>query len=147
MRGQNRRKEKGKIKLFRIDERLVEDAIKEIKSTKSMDANGISNEFILKTRGVITWIITSIGKLSFNSGIIPDCLKKVIVVPIPKKSKANLPSKVRPINLCSNIVKVWERVAKKQVENILKENNFFSSASIHYHMLSQNKPQTRGACR
>ena len=128
IRNQNRKREKGKIKIFRIDEKLVGEAIKEIKSTRSVDANGISNEFILKTKKAITWIITSIGKLSFNSGIIPDCLKKVIVVPIPKKSKANLPSKVRPINLCSNIVKIWERVAKKQIENILKENNFFNPA-------------------
>ena len=50
------------------------------------------------------------------------------MVPIPKKSKANLPDKVRPINLCSNIVKVWERVAKKQVESMLKENEFFNPA-------------------
>ena len=128
VRGQNRKKEKGKVKIFRIDEKLVGEAIKEIKSTKSADANGISNEFILKTKRAITWIIASIGKLSFNSGIIPDCLKKVIVVPIPKKSKANLPSKVRPINLCSNIVKIWERVAKKQIETLLKENNFFNPA-------------------
>ena len=83
-----------------------------------MDANG--NE--------ITGLITSMGRLSFNSGIIPECLKRVIVVPIPKKSKANLPGKVRTINLCSNIVKVWERVAKKQVESMLKENKFFNPA-------------------
>ena len=122
---QNSKYQKGKIKLFRIDEKLVEEAIKEIKPTKSIDASGISNEFILKTRKQLIPIITKIGRMSFNSGIIPDCFKQVIVVPIPKKSKANKPSKVRPINLCSNIVKIWERVAKKQIENLLEDNKFF----------------------
>ena len=67
-------------------------------------------------------IITKIGKLLLNSGIIPDCFKKIIVVPIPKKSRGNIQSKARPINLCSNIVKGWERVAKKQIEPMLEGN-------------------------
>ena len=125
---QNAKYEKGKIKMFRIDEKMVEEAIKEIKPTKSTDSGGISNEFILKTRRQLIPIITKIGKLSFNSGIIPECLKQVIVVPIPKKGKANKPNKVRPINLCSNIVKIWERVAKKQIEVLLEDNDFFSQA-------------------
>ena len=45
---QNAKYEKRKIKMFRIDEKLVEEAIKEIKPTKSTDSGGISNEFILK---------------------------------------------------------------------------------------------------
>ena len=126
--GQNNRREKNKIKRFRIDEKLVAEAIKEIKPTKSTDANGISNEFIIKTKNIITKFITVIGKLSFNSGVIPECLKRIVVVPIPKKSKANKPSNVRPINLCSNIVKIWERVAKKQIEELLKDTKFFNLA-------------------
>ena len=122
---QNAKYEKRKIKMFRIDEKLVEEAIKEIKPTKSTDSGGISNEFILKTRKYLIPIITKIGRLSFNSGIIPECLKQVIVVPIPKKTKANKPNKVRPINLCSNIVKIWERVAKKQIEALLEDKDFF----------------------
>ena len=92
---QNRKKEQNKIKRFRIDEKSVAEAIKEIKPTKSTDANGISNEFIIKTKNILTKFITDIGKLSFDSGIIPECLKRIVVVPIPKKSKANKPSNVR----------------------------------------------------
>ena len=94
------------IQNLEIDELKVKDAIKEIKISKSRDANGISKEIIKNVQGAIIPCIAKLGKLSIMKNKIPKCQKVVHIIGIPKGTGSDKPEGIRPINLTSNILKV-----------------------------------------
>ena len=116
------------IKNLEMDELKVKEAIKEIKPSKSRDANGISKEIIKNIQGAIIPCIAKLGRLSLMKNKIPNCQKVVHIIGIPKGSGSDKPEGIRPINLTSNILKVWERVIKNQIFPYLEEKKYFSDS-------------------
>ena len=121
-------KNKRCIQHLEMDELKVRDAIKEIKVSKSRDANGISKEIIKNIQSAIIPSIAKLGKLSIKMNKIPTCQKVVHIIGIPKGTGSDRPEGIRPINLTSNILKVWERVIKNQVFPYLEEKKYFSES-------------------
>ena len=111
-----------------MDKLRVRDAVKEIKVSKSRDANGISKEIIKNVQNTIIPSITKLEKLSIKMNKIPACQKVIHIIGIPKGSGSNKPDGIRPINLTSNIFKVWERVIKNQIFPYLEDKNYFSDS-------------------
>ena len=64
---------------------------------------------------------------SLESGIIPDCLKRAAIVPIYKSGDKSLPSNYRPISLTPILMKIFERVIRKQVTQFLTERVYLNS--------------------
>ena len=60
---------------------------------------------------------------SFSEGIFPQAWKMAGLIPIPKTGDKTLPSNYRPIALLSNISKIQERMAIKNLYNHLRDNN------------------------
>lgn len=60
---------------------------------------------------------------SFSEGIFPEIWKMSGLVPIPKKGDKSSPSNYRPIALLSNVSKIQERIAFKNLYNHLIDNN------------------------
>ena len=56
---------------------------------------------------------------SLESGIIPDCFKRAAIVPIYKSGDKLLPSNYSPISLTPILMKIFERVIRKQVTQFL----------------------------
>ena len=56
---------------------------------------------------------------SLESGIIPEYLKRATIVPIYKSGDKSLPSNYRPISLTPILMKIFERVIRKQVTQFL----------------------------
>ena len=65
---------------------------------------------------------------SLESGIIPECLKRAAIVPIFKSGDKSLPSNYRPISLTSILMKIFERVIRKQVTQFLTERGYLNSS-------------------
>ena len=63
-----------------------------------------------------------------SSGKLPQDWVTANVVPIHKKSDKRLPSNYRPISLTSIIVKVMERIVRRQMVDILNRHNRLSDA-------------------
>ena len=66
--------------------------------------------------------------LFIQSGIIPECLKTAAIVPIYKSGDKSQPSNYRPISLTPIIMKIFERVIRKQVTQILTESGYLNSS-------------------
>ena len=58
-------------------------------------------------------------KQSIDSGVIDSSLKKTAIVPVFKSGDRTVPSNYRPISLTSVIIKVFERVIRKQIVTFL----------------------------
>ena len=65
---------------------------------------------------------------SLESGIIPECLKRAAIVPIYKSGDKSLPSNYRPISLTPILMKIFERVIRKQVTQFLTERGYLNSS-------------------
>ena len=65
---------------------------------------------------------------SLESGIIPECLKRAAIVPIYKSGDKSLPSNYRPISLTPILMKIFERVIRKQVAQFLTERGYLNSS-------------------
>ena len=76
----------------------------------------LSARFIKDGARVIAPMITHIVNMSIRQGIIPDDLKRALVIPIHKKGRMTDPSMYRHISILSSVSKVMEKV-------------------IHYHVL------------
>ena len=66
---------------------------------------------------------------SLESGIIPECLnKRAAIVPIYKSGDQSLPFNYRPIYLTPILMKIFERVIRKQVTQFITERDYLISS-------------------
>ena len=117
-----------KYKDIKIDYNLIKKAIGEMTSSKSKDSNGIGKETLINIQESFIPSLVKLGNLTFKKGKVPEYLKTVHITAIPKGAKSDEASGVRPINLTSNILKIWERVVKLQIYPYLEGKEYFSTA-------------------
>ena len=65
---------------------------------------------------------------SLESGIIPEYLRRAAIVPIYKSGDKSLPSNYRPISFTPILMKIFERVIRKQVTQFLTERGYLNSS-------------------
>ena len=102
-------------------------AIKEIKNSGTKDPMGITTTIIKKLQTPLIPVITKLANISFEQERVPDCLKEIDIVVIPKPGKdMRIPENLRPLNITSILVKIWERTVKSKIYPWLEEKNFFT---------------------
>ena len=73
----------------------------------------------------------------FNSFLgchyIPDILKRAAIVPVYKSGERSNPINYRPISLTPILMKILERIVRKQVVQFLTDNNFLNSTQHGFH--------------
>ena len=63
---------------------------------------------------------------SLNEGVIPDVLKRAAILPVFKNGDRSIPANYRPISLTPILMKIFERIARKQIVNFLSQHNIFN---------------------
>ena len=63
----------------------------------------------------------------FDCHYIPDILKRAAIVPVYKSGERSNPINYRPISLTAILMKILERIVRKQVVQFLTDNNFLNS--------------------
>ena len=63
----------------------------------------------------------------FDCHYIPDILKRAAIVPVYKSGEKSNPINYRPISLTPILMKILERIVRKQVVQFLTDNNFLNS--------------------
>ena len=63
----------------------------------------------------------------FDCHYIPDILKRAAIVPVYKSGERSNPINYRPISLTPILMKILERIVRKQVVQFLTDNNFLNS--------------------
>ena len=61
-----------------------------------------------------------------NEGTFPALLKKATIVPIYKGKNNSAPCNYRPVALTSNMMKIFERVIRKQLVDYMTENDLLN---------------------
>ena len=67
--------------------------------------------------------LAHIINMSFNTGVYPDLLKIVKVIPIHKGGSTQEVNNFRPISLLSIFDKIMEKIMHKKLYHFLEENN------------------------
>ena len=101
----------------------VELLVQTLNPNKANGLDGISNRMLRAVSKTISEPLAVLFNRSFSEGIFPEAWKMAGRIPIPKKGDKTLPSNYRPIALLSNISKIQERIAFKNLYNHLRDNN------------------------
>ena len=84
-------------------------------SNSNSSPDGIGFKLLKHIAKFIVFPFTVIFQHAFHDGIFPSCWKHTIVIPFYKgRGDRNLPNSYRPINLCSMLGKILEKVVNAQ---------------------------------
>ena len=111
-----------------FSEQMIIDAISEISASSAPGPDGIQASFWKKCAIELAVPLQMLFIQSLESGIIPECLKRAAIVPIYKGGDKSLPSNYRPISLTPILMKIFERVIRKQVTQFLTERGYLNSS-------------------
>ena len=99
-------------------------SIKEI-NTAGQDA--IPCSLLLNCAHELAPSLLILFKQSISSGVIDPSLKRAAIVPVLKLGDRTAPSNYRPISLTSVIIKVLERIIRKQIVAFLVSKGYYDS--------------------
>ena len=103
-------------------------AIKEIDINATSCPDDIPVRILNNCCSSLAYPISLIWKESLETGNIPNMLKQQYITPVFKKGDKSLASNYRPISLTSHIIKIFERVMRKQIISYLETNNLLTNA-------------------
>ena len=103
------------------------EAIDEIKPYASPGPDEIPTVLLSNYKHAVAKPIYLIWSMSLKSGNVPSCYKSSIVTPLYKKDSRAIPSNYRPVSLTSHVIKIFERVIRKQLVTFLESNDLLCS--------------------
>ena len=107
---------------FEFNEEDIIEAINEIDPNSSTSNNDIPVKVIKACKHSLAKAFTLLWKDSYTNSSIPQCFKNQFIAPIYKKDSKLDPANYRPISLTSHVIKIFERVLRKNLVKYLEEN-------------------------
>ena len=104
----------------------VKKAMLEVSATAAPGHDYFPALLLNKCADMLSIPIYSIWRKSLDLGKIPSLTKDALVSPIHKSDSRALPKNYRPISLTSHIIKVFERIIRKQLVDHLEDNNIMN---------------------
>ena len=104
----------------------VVEAIKELSPHTAPGPDKFPAILLKKCSGALAPIMAELWQASLQTGDIASIFKQQSIVPIYKKDNKSSPANYRPVSLTSQLIKVFERVIRKQMINFVEENNLLS---------------------
>ena len=98
-----------------ITEQIIIDSIQQLSSTCAAGPDGVPSSLLLKCAAELVPALKVMFSQSLTHGFIPSSLKRAAITPVFKLSNRTSPSNYRPMSLTSTIIKVFERIIRKQV--------------------------------
>ena len=112
---------------FHFSEKDITDAIDEIDTHSSAPNEEIPARVIKACKHPLSKAFMLLWKDSYNFGYIPQCYKTQYITPIYKEKGSKLdPGSYRPISLTSHVIKIFERVLRKNLVTYLEGNSLLS---------------------
>ena len=109
-----------------INEATITEAISEISGTSACGPDGMQASFFKNCSKEIVAPLIILFNKSLNEGVIPDVLKRAAILPVFKNGDRSIPANYRPISLTPILMKIFERIARKQIVNFLSQLNIFN---------------------
>ena len=98
-----------------IDETIIIDAINELSSTSAAGPDAIPPLLLINCAAELAPTLKLLFTQSLMHGFIPASFKRAAITPVFKSGIKTSPCNYRPISLTSTIIKVFERIVRKQV--------------------------------
>ena len=109
------------IKNINFSYQDIRDAIEELSPRAAAGPDGVPAILMKKCKDAISIPLEMIWTKSFETGEIPEIFKLAHVIPLHKPGlHRSSPSSYRPVSLTSHLVKTFERVVKKNLQNHLE---------------------------
>ena len=97
------------------------EAIDKLSVNAAAGPDGVPAILLKKCKDVLSHPLACMWQKSLISGEIPDIFKLAFITPIHKTgSSRSSPENYRPVSLTSHLVKTFERVLKKSLQNFLE---------------------------
>jgi len=114
---------------FHLDEGGLKDAVKELKNNTSSGPDKFPAILLKRIIHSVCNPLQQILQQTIDMGEIPVILTSSIVCPIYKAGKDRKePSSYRPVSLTSVIMRVFEKVIKKQMVDYFEKNNLINDS-------------------
>ena len=119
---------RGTFSLRPIDALEMSRAVKGAKTDLSGSREAVPSRLISDFLVYLSEPLAAVFNLSVSTGTFPAALKTSRVIPLYKgRGSKNDPGNYRPISLVAFVSKIFERIAKRQLEEYLDKINFFSN--------------------
>ena len=109
-----------------ITESIIIDSIRELSPNSAAGPDGIPCSLLLNCAHELAPSLWILFKQSLSSGVIDPSLKGAAIVPVFKSGDRTAPSNYRPISLTSVIIKVLERIIRKQIVAFLISKGYLN---------------------
>jgi hypothetical protein len=100
----------------------IEEAIDELKINSSAGPDEIPAVVLKKCKFSLSRPLTLLWRKSLESADIPNTMKHAVIFPLHKGGNRTSPANYRPVSLTSHVIKIFERVIKKQIVRHLESN-------------------------
>ena len=111
-----------------ITEQIIIDSIQELSSTPAAGPDGVPSSLLFKCAAELAPALKLMFSQSLTHGFIPSSHKRAAITPIFKSGTKTSPSNYRPISLTSTIIKVFERIIRKQVVVFMNRQGHLNNA-------------------
>ena len=105
----------------------IVEAIDEIKPVAAAEPDDLSVLLLKKCKETLSKPIHMIWQHSMSTGTVPKFYKTSHIAPLHKKGSRAIAANYRPVSLTSHVIKIYERVLRKQMVAHLEENNLLNS--------------------
>ena len=117
---------------FRINEKEISKAVKQLKANKATGIDLVSNEMIKYSQHVMLPILSKI----FNNILLSECYPgkwcEGYIVPIFKSGCKNLPENYRGISIFSCLAKLFNTVLNNRLEDFLEKHEVIDKKQIGF---------------
>ena len=110
-----------------FDEEDIIEAIDQISPTAAAGPDRFPAIFLKSCKRSLAKPLYLMWRRSLDTGEIPLILKTANIIPIHKGGSRGEPANYRPVALTSHLIKVFERVVRKQIVDYMEENNLFNA--------------------
>jgi len=99
-----------------------EIALKKLKENKSPGIDNLNEELLKASDGYGKDILFEIIGKAYETGKIPKDFEKCVIIPIPKKKKADICEEYRTISRTTHASKILTKIMHKRIESKINEN-------------------------
>ncbi len=93
-----------------VPEDEVQMELKRVNVRKAAGPDGITGRVLRSCSDQLAGLFTSLFNESLATSVVPTCLKKSIIIPVPKNNKPACLNDYNPVALTSIVMKVFERL-------------------------------------
>ena len=112
----------------RFSESDLKEAMEDLSPNAAPGPDGFPAMLLKKCSDALSPPLTRIWHKSMECGIIPETCKTANITPIHKGKSRAVPKNYRPVALTSHLIKVFEKVIRKQIVEFMTEYMLFNKS-------------------